>query len=54
MHAYLRTRAEHRQIALAGREFDKVPDLKRPEVRLREIASVVRELPSQGTVVLEE
>jgi hypothetical protein len=51
--AYLQARVEHRQIALAGHEFDRVPDLKRLEVRLREIATIVRELRSQGAVVLE-
>ena len=51
--AYLHARVEHRQIALAGHEFDRVSDLKRLEVRLREIASIVRELRSQGAVVLE-
>jgi hypothetical protein len=54
LRAYLRTRAEHRQLALAGREFDRVPDLKRMEVRLKEIASIVRELRSQGSVVLQD
>jgi hypothetical protein len=51
--AYLHARVEHRQIALAGHGFDRVSDLKRLEVRLREIASVVGELRSQGAVVLE-
>ena len=52
--AYLHTRVEHRQLALAGHEFDRVSDLKRLEVRLREIASIVRELRSQGAGVLED
>jgi hypothetical protein len=52
--AYLHTRVEHRQLALASHDFDRVADLKRLEVRLREIASIVRELRSQGAVVLQD
>lgn len=52
--AYLHTRVEHREIALAGHDFDAEPDLERLEIRLEEIASIVRELRSQSAVVLED
>jgi hypothetical protein len=50
--AYLHVRVEHRQLALAGHEFDAVPELERLEIRLEEIASIVWELRSQGAVSL--
>ena len=37
-----------RQIALAGQDFDVEPDLVRLEIRLEVIASIARELRSQG------
>lgn len=52
--AYLHARVEHRELALAGHDFDRVPDLERLEIRLREIASIVRELRSQGAALLED
>ena len=52
--AYLHTRVDHRQLALAGRDFDTVPDLERLEIRLEQIASIVRELRSQGAGVLHD
>jgi hypothetical protein len=51
--AYLHVRVEHRRLALAGHEFDAVPELERLEIRLEEIASIVRELRSQGAGVVE-
>jgi hypothetical protein len=45
---------EHRQLALTGREFDAVPELERLEIRLEEIASIVRELRSQGAGVVAD